>query len=86
MSDKKQDTENNTLVYKKKQSLAGRVFDIPNDRLTFVMFKCILVFISIVPVSMVSFVISGIFVNDFSPDYFQLLISIIKYTANRVSI
>ena len=78
MSDKKQDTENNTLVYKKKQSLAGRVFDIPNDRLTFVMFKCILVFISIVPVSMVSFVISGIFVNDFSPDYFQLLISIIK--------
>lgn len=78
MSDKKQDTENNTLVYKKKQSLAGRVFDIPNDRLTFVMFKCILVFIFIVPVSMVSFVISGIFVNDFSPDYFQLLISIIK--------
>ena len=78
MSDKKQDTENNTLVYKKKQSLAGRVFDIPNDRLTFVMFKCILVFISIMPVSMVSFVISGIFVNDFSPDYFQLLISIIK--------
>ena len=78
MSDKKQDTENNTLVYKKKQSLAGRVFDIPNDRLTFVMFKCILVFISIVPVSMVLFVISVIFVNDFSPDYFQLLISIIK--------
>ena len=78
MSDKKQDTENNTLVYKKKQSLAGRVFDIPNDRLTFVMFKCILVFISIVLVLMVLFVISGIFVNDFSPDYFQLLISIIK--------
>ena len=78
MSDKKQDTENNTLVYKKKQSLAGRVFDTPNDRLTFVMFKCILVFISIVPVSMVLFVISGIFVNDFSPDHFQLLISIIK--------
>lgn len=79
MTDKKQDIQNDTLINIKKQSLAGRVFDIPNERLAFVMLKCLLVFISIVPVSMILFVISGILVNDFSPKYFEILITIIKF-------